>query len=363
MLLAPAASAPDLTYQLTITPAQPVLGEEITATLECIAGSQPVEKAVTFEHASLTLVVQPQGAGEPAHAFPNRRVLIDGDLLIREAAPGGVEKLAAGERRSRSLELTRLFPRQLLGAGEVDISYTVYDGAHLTTSPVVHVRITSSPESVEYLLGRLRDSDLGVRRRAAALLHRMTAQELAFDAGDEPARRDAALARWTEWWHVYGARLKWAPTSDGVVSSGATGVPPYGEIGGVVYVRRPMPAENKAAWTAALRAWTESSARAALQGERLVADRQIAYPGDAALIAPDEGMLGLLSKALARAPLTPQGAEAALVLLSTAARMPDRSLAPTISQLRASMPQSPLWSQARAWATGLLDLLAPDQQS
>ncbi len=362
LLCAPLTSASDVTYRLSVTPHQPALGEEITASLECVVGVQPARQAVTFDHASLTLVVQPRGEAEPAYAFPNRRVLTDGDLLIREAASGGLEHLEPGERRSRSLELTRLFPQQLLDVGKFEVSYTVYDGTRVSTSPVVRLRVTSSSASVERLLARLQDSELAVRRRAAALLHRMTAREFAFDAAADPALRQATLARWMDWWRVYGSRMKWEPATDGVMLTPTAAPRLHGEIGAVVYPRRPLAPEHRSVWIAVLRAWVENPSPASLQAKHFVADRQFSYSSDDVLLSADAEMLELLTKAIARIPMTPDGAEATLVLLSTVAKMPDPALAAVVSKLSAAMPQSTNWSQARTWAGGLLDLLAPDLQ-
>ena len=351
------ASASEITYSLTVSPRRALLGQEITATLACTNDTDVPRRAVTLSHASLTLAVRVVPESEPLYSFPNRRVIGDGALVIHETSSDGWEVLRSGERRARSFELTALFPQQLLNVGQFEVFYTVYDGSREIRSPVVRLNIESSPESVDHLLIRLQDPDLAVRNRAAFLLHRITAQGLDFDAAAGPAEREQVQRAWEDWWHTYGSHMKWNPTSGGVATR--TSVKPHAQVGSVIYPRRELSSESRAAWNSALRDWLHSPSLKALRCSKLVADQEFSYPVGNLLVLPDPEMLQSLMRALSAVPNAPNGPEAAVVLLSTIARMPDPSLRDAVEKLRANIPNSSSWDRSRALTAGLLDLLTP----
>ncbi len=198
-----------ITYEIEIVPKEAVLGQPILAKLECVNGKQPADDVVTFNHASLTLSLQTDGANEPLYLFPNRKVIHDGSILIREASSGGFERLEPDETRSRNFELTSLFPHQLLDAGQFKFSYTIYDGTREQGPAPFPFRVVFAPLSGEHLLERLQDPSLEVRRCAAGHLRRLSGLDLEYDPAAPDPVRQAAVTHWADLWRRHGSPLKW----------------------------------------------------------------------------------------------------------------------------------------------------------
>jgi hypothetical protein len=198
-----------ITYEIEIVPKEAVLGQPILAKLKCVNGKQPADNVVTFSHASLTLNLQPGEANEPLYLFPNRRVIHDGSILIREATSGGLERLEPDETRSRNFELTSLFPHQLFDVEQFKFSYTLYDGKVEHGPAPPPFRVVFAPLSGEHLLERLLDPDLEVRRCSADLLRRLSGLNLEYDPAAPDVFRQAVVAEWTDLWRRRGSPLKW----------------------------------------------------------------------------------------------------------------------------------------------------------
>lgn len=223
-------------YSLRVEPAEALLGEPVTLLLACAAeGDAPA--SYTFEHGSLTVELARVGAaGEPAYAFPNRRVLHEGGLLIRESPLGGVEDLAAGETRTRALGGAALFPLQLLAPGEFAWRYALGPGG--VAQAGARAVVVSGPGAVVALLDRLEVESVGaVRARIAELLRRMTAQGADYDAEADAAARAEGIARWRAFWAETGQHLPWDPSTEGARAGvlTATMAPRAYALGGVVY--------------------------------------------------------------------------------------------------------------------------------
>lgn len=344
-------------YSLALRPEQALLGEPVHAVLSCRASGDSPE-TVTFEHASLTLrMVRSGSAAEPYLAFPNRHTVVKGDMIKRVAAGGGVEDLHAGEERTRSFELLRLFPIPVLDLGEFELSYTVYDGQREWRAKPATLRVVSRPAAVPLLLALLEDDDLAIRARAAGLLHRMTASGFDYDAGATPEARRQVAARWRVWWETVGSHLPWDYTAAGA-RAGVLKEPPEGfkrgsRLGGVVYEREPLPGPARSALLESLGQWMKAPASAALAPLRSIA------PGDKALFGPDAEVERALAAALDRLAQAPDHAAAAL-LLEIVGRIPGPGLAAPLARWADAIPRSDEWTAVRTVTGGLLDWLDPD---
>jgi hypothetical protein len=354
---AASASILMVAYSLSLKPAQALLGEPVTVVLRCQASGDAPE-TITFEHASLTLTLA-RGSAEPGVAFPNRRTVVHGDVVKRVAASGGVEHLHAGEERTRSFELLRVFPARLLDLGEFDVGYTLYDGRRDLGPKPAKLRIVSRPPSVPLLLGLLEDEDPVTRARAVGLLHRMTARGFDYDAGASPELRSQALARWQVWWQTVGSHLPWDYTAVGA-RAGLLNEPPEGfqrgsRLGGVVYEQQSLPGPARSALLESLGQWTKAPALAALAPLRSIS------PKDAALFKPDAEVERALAAALDKLAQAPDQAADAALLLDLAGRMPSPGLAAPLARWAAAIPRSDEWNAVRTVTGGLLDWLDPDR--
>ncbi|MEK7406566.1 MAG: hypothetical protein AAB225_15800 [Acidobacteriota bacterium] len=358
----------DLTvYSLTIEPQEPLLGESIVATLRCRSGG-PASQALTFDHRSLAVGLSRPGREEPYYAFPNRRVTVQGELLLREASSGGIEDLEPGQERQRSFELRQLYPIQLLDVGCFTLAYTLADETRLIEPPAVTFLIASGLDAVPLLFECL-DGEPAVRARSAALLHRMTAQGFDYDPLGEEAARKQAAARWEVWWREEGATLPWNYQADGATfGQPAPAAPPErrgARLGGVIFERASLVPDQRSALVAALADWSKNGAAQSLRGERWVGDWVFAYPPARAAIAPDPevqtALVAALEKLAESAPSEADHAPAATLILSTVARMPAKAFVAALSAFARAAPEGPEWAGPRSLAAGLLDLLDPQR--
>jgi hypothetical protein len=333
-------------YSLALRPEQAVLGETVHAVLRCEA-SGDVPEVITFEHASLTLTLVRSGSGaEPSGAFPNRRVVVRGDLVKRVAPSGGVEHLKAGDQRTREFTLLMLFPVQVLDLGEFDVGYTLYDGQRELGPKPAKLRIASRPASVPLLLALLDAGDFGTRARAAGLLHRMTGRGFDYDPEARPGTRKQAASRWRAWWKSVGSRIAWNYNAPGA-AAGPVKEPPAGfqrgsRLGGVAYELQPLPSAVRSA----LKHWDPAILRSSV-------------PPDGTIFESDAEIEQALAAGLDRLPSLSAGDAA--VLLETAARVPSQGLVAPLVRCERAIPRTDDWSVVRILAAGLLDWLDPDR--
>lgn len=352
-------------YSMAVKPAEALLGETVLVALYCSAeGDSP--GALTFEHGSLKLILRSPASVEMFGRSPNRVVQHRGEVLIRGSPPGGIEDLAAGERRERSFELNKLFPVALLDLGRFELSFSLGDKVRAGPAAIV---IRSGPEAVPLLFKLLDDEDPAVRARGAGLLRRMTAAGLDYDAEAEPASRKRAAETWERWWKARGSRLLWNFHSQGA-SFGAV-LPASVEhrrgltLGGVAFPAETLTPPQRAFLLASLRRFRSKQIAGALRGETRVADREIQYPPEGVFLAADPEVEEELSLALAQlaslAAERPDLASAALIVLRTAARAPSGRLSGSLTRLANAAPSAGAWGEARTLAEGLLDLLDPER--
>ena len=100
-------------YSIGVTPTAALLGEPIIAELRCVVHSD-VRETLTFDHRSLVVELDREGLTEPALAFPNRHAVERGGQLLRISTAGGIEDLAAGEERTRTIRPCSALPRACL---------------------------------------------------------------------------------------------------------------------------------------------------------------------------------------------------------------------------------------------------------
>jgi hypothetical protein len=134
-----------LRYTTSVAPQQAVVGQKITLTITCAAGTT-ADRGPSLDHESLTIRLLRKGSStEPRVSFPNRRVLADGKMVIREGNNAPPLALGPGEKRSRSFELTQLFPAGALGEGEFEVDFTLFDGTREIHADPAHLTIRSIP--------------------------------------------------------------------------------------------------------------------------------------------------------------------------------------------------------------------------
>lgn len=348
-----------------VTPAQAVLGQAVAAVLTCTAqGDSPA--TLTFDHGSLALHLTGPGKGAPLHFSPNRVVQHSGGMLLRGPAPGGVEDLRDGERRERTFDLRALFPLSVLDPGEFTLSFSL--GGEQRVAPAAF-SVRSGPDSVEHLLGLLDHADAGVRARAAALLHRMTAAGFDYGAFAPEEQRQAAAERWRQWWKTAGARRPWNPHARRATfrapPKGAQAEAAGTALGGVAHAGQPLTGPERLALLHALRRFLTTQAGASLRGERWIADRDFDYPAGGVFVAAgdevEQELAAVLTRMAALAAKSPELGKAALVAVRTAARMPAAGLLGPLTRLANAAPEGGAWGEARLVAEGMIDLLDPER--
>jgi hypothetical protein len=355
------------TYAIAVHPVAVLLGEPVTFELRCQAESDS-PRTLTFDHASLTVELSRVGhEGEPARAFPNRRVVLDGGTLVRMSSPGGIEDLSASEQRTRRLESTSLLPVQLLDVGAFAIACVLTDGSREVRSEAAHFRIDSGPASVPQLFDRLEDTDLGIRSRVATLLHRQTAHGLDYDpTADEPTRARSSAA-WRTWWTTVGQALPWSYAS-GHATFGAPPEAPSAprrsdRLGGIAFAQEKLTPASHEVLVRLLRAFQAEPSAAVLEGQELVGDHRFGYPADPVFVEGDAPLVGALSATLGclsdHARAGADLATAALIVLRTVARVPSPSLFDPLQRLEVSTLGVPTWAAVRVPLQALLDLLEP----
>lgn len=178
-------------------PAEAALGDAVTAVLRAQATGSGGETP-GFEDPRL--VVELRGDGEPVKAVLNHKTVVAGERTIRIQNKTAPVRLAAGEKRERRLRMLDLFPEQVLRVGTYAVSFE-FEG--VGAAPAARVRVAARRESVELLCGLLAEGEVSTRRRAGALLRRLTGQAIGQDE-----------AAWRKWWLETGRALPW---KDGVV--------------------------------------------------------------------------------------------------------------------------------------------------
>lgn len=347
-------------YSLSAVPTRAVLGETINIVLHSAASGDSTG-TLAFDHPSLILELsQLASSEEPRYAFPNRTAVQEGELLIRLQSIGTVEDLKSGEERKRAFKLHDLYGAQALDLGEFDLSYRFEDAQPDIRVTPVRMRISSDPNAVPLLLSLLDHENFGIRARAAGLLHRMTAHGLDYDPRAAADVRDAAMARWTAWWQSEGSRLPWNYDSDGVAFGPAAPSPRGARLGSVLYGQTALTPVETGRFLGALDAWLRQPVPSSLRGSQWVADREISYPPEPALIRCDAEMertlAAVVGQLAALGNATPDHAAEAGVVLQTIARMPCEGLVPALRELETTVVDSPSWTAARSTVTGLLDL-------
>lgn len=200
-------AAAGIRYSIQV-PSEAALGDPVTAVLRAEATGSGGE---TPGFDDPRLVVELRGDGEPVKAVLNHKTIVAGQQTVRIQNKIAPVRLAAGEKRERRLRLLELFPEQVLKVGAYGISFAI-EG--VGAAPVARVRVTARRESVEKLCLLLGEGKPSTRRRAGALLRRLTGQAI----GDDEAP-------WRKWWEQTGRTLAWN--------------------GGVVYRTVPLPEEWK----------------------------------------------------------------------------------------------------------------------
>lgn len=141
---APADSA--LEYSATVTPARAVAGQNVILSVMCRATRRAAQGISLYDESLTIELTRGADAAEPRYAFPNRKTIEDGDLLIREGQHAPPLNLRAGERRERSFELNALFPLKLLAAGDYRIGFSLRDGQRWIRSKQAALRLRPDPE-------------------------------------------------------------------------------------------------------------------------------------------------------------------------------------------------------------------------
>ena len=225
-------------YSIEVTPARALVGEPISAMLRCTATAD-APGALTFDHRSLVVEVNRPGLIEPSVAFPNRHAVEVGHNLIRLSSPGGVEDLVTGDQRTRAFDLASLFPDVVLDVGTLAVTYRLEEAEPPVCPEPVLVEITSGPEAILHLIERLSDASQTLRTCALAVLVRMTAHDLGYDAEAPADDRAQAIQRWRDWWGQTGSLLPWSYESDGATFGAPPGAAPdsrrSGHLGGIAY--------------------------------------------------------------------------------------------------------------------------------
>jgi len=349
-----------LACSVEISPQAALLGESILVTLICTAKSDARE-APTFEHGSLTIALSRQGdPGEPPCAFPNRRVIHDGGLHIRESPLDAVTHLHPGDELRRAFDLGDLFPLQLLSPGKLEVRFRLGRGGEHHAK--AQLTIESGPAAVELLLGRLdKEASVAIRERLATVLRRLTGQGLDYRADDPAQARADAVGRWRAGWSTVGHALAWDYQTERTHLGSAPAAPPSHRslhAGGVVYARAPLGATGTAQLAEVLARWRHAPSLSALQGSQRVGDARVGYPA-APRLGTDESLRGELAATLRE--LTrraeakePRQAEALLVL-QTLAALPSPSFLGPLQQF-ASQARAAGWSEAASVADNLVEI-------
>lgn len=330
-------------YILHVTPAEALLGEAVTLTLECEASTDTAD-AFTFEHGSLTIELAREGSGrEASYAFPNRRVLHVNGLHVRESPVGGVANITAGETWRRTFDACALFPLQLLTAGTFRWRYTL--GASQQVQARAALTIHAGPRSVVTLLDRLEREPLAiVRERVTALLRRMTGRGLDYDPSGDTATRADALEHWRTFWITTGQHLPWDDNA-GAIRWPLT---PIGALGPEILD--------------ALKEWQREPSLEALRGNERVADIRDNWPQGTSRLVADRALLAALGATIDALATGAEQGEArepeALVVLHTVAEMPAASLLDSLVRL-AESARNAGWTRAATAAQGLVEVIAP----
>lgn len=184
-------AAAGIRYSIQV-PAEAALGDAVTAVLRAQATGSGGETP-GFEDPRL--VVELRGAGEPVKAVLNHKTMVAGQRTIRIQNNTAPVRLAAGEKRERRLRLLDLFPEQVLRVGTYAVSFE-FEG--VGAAPAARVRVAARRESVVKLCGLLGGGEESTRRRAGAILRRLTGQAIGEDE-----------AAWRKWWLETGRALPW----------------------------------------------------------------------------------------------------------------------------------------------------------
>lgn len=181
-------------YTVTVTPAEPLLGQSLTATLRGRANGATTG-ALTFGHGSLVLTLR--HAEEPEGIFlPNVSAVQAPGKLLRLQAAGGKEDLEDGAELEREFALLDHFPA-LLGVGRFAFSFRIEADASAEPAEPAEFRIRAAPGCVPHLV-RLASEEGGEHReRAAELLRKISGQ--VYLTPEETGR----------WWLRYGTDLGW----------------------------------------------------------------------------------------------------------------------------------------------------------
>src|SRR5581483_3583706 len=119
----PAAVCGQVRYSADVKPRNAIAGEKITLTVICSAGAS-AGRGPSLDHKSLTIrLTRPGSAEQPHFAFPNRRVVTDGNTVFREGEDAPPVDLQPGEKRSRTFDLTPFFSSQTLQPGDWEAGF------------------------------------------------------------------------------------------------------------------------------------------------------------------------------------------------------------------------------------------------
>ena len=136
-------------------------------------------------------------------------------------------------------------------------------------------------------------------------------------------------------------------------------------IGGIAYRRQPLAAGDVEVLSSVLTEWirTPAASLAGLRGTVRVADQTVVYPPDETMVEPTSDIVRLLTSALssaAQAGSAHADPRAAMLMLASIAKMPDRRFVPALEGLR-DLPRIPRWSDVAAVVDGLRDELDPSR--
>lgn len=357
-------------YSIAATPSPAILGEPVTLTLHAATETDTLQ-ALTFGHKSLTIELnRPRWKREARVAFPNRRVIIEKGLMLREGSAGGIEDLKAGEARSRTLSLESLFPLETLRTGEFILTFALANEFSEFRAEPARLRILSGPKAVASLFLVLAEDESARRSAAAALLHRMTFHGMDYDAFAGAAARGITARRWEHWWDSEGCQFPWNFEADrstfGVQPVAPASFPLSDRVGGIAFRTTPWSDPDRQAVLGALEGWRNTPVQESLQGRQRVADTLVSYPAEASVFENDKDIGRALLEAMTLiGELIQRGEDHAGecdMLLATAASAPSGKFSAPLTKLANVIPKTPEWDSARLRCAALGDALIPDSR-
>ena len=355
-------------YSIAVSPVNALLGDRIRLVLGCRT-SRP-GSITAFEDASLALAMARRSSRvEPELHFPNRKTVQEGGRLLRlgRAVRRDVQP---SERVEKEFDLVSTFPRLALDAGEFTLKYEIDDAGQPRRVGPTSLIIESDPEAIPRLLDLLSHEDADARERAAGLVHRMTARVVGYAPAAEAGERTVAISRWKEWWEKTGSKLTWNFRSTGATFGEASSPAPHNRrsrmVGGIAYRRQTLSPADVRTLSSVLTDWlrTPTQGFSALRGTARVADQVLAYPPDDTMLEANGDVVRLLASVLsssARAASSQPDARAAMLILATVAKMPDRRFVAALGEVRDSLSKGPGWNAVEAAVDGLLDVLDPSR--